>query len=86
MNDLLAAASGGAHGLPPHALAALLPVLALIVAIDVYCLIDLARARYVRYLPKMAWAMVILLVSAPIGPLIYLFAGRDRGEGRGMPR
>jgi hypothetical protein len=31
--------------LPPHLLAALVPLLVLLVALDVYCLVDLARAR-----------------------------------------
>ena len=57
---------------------ALVPLLVLVVALDVYCLIDLARAKSVRYAPKLVWAIVILFVSAPIGALIYLFVGRDR--------
>jgi len=69
--------------LPPHLLAALVPLLALILALDIFCLIDLARAKSVRGAPKLVWVLVILLVSAPIGALIYLFAGRDRGQQRG---
>jgi ABC-2 type transport system ATP-binding protein len=93
-NDLLAAGAGGAAVLPPGVLAfvaramprlpsalllALVPLLVLVVALDIYCLIDLARARYVRNVPKFVWVIVIVFVSAPIGALLYLFIGRDRG-------
>ena len=62
---------------------ALVPLLVLIVALDVYCLIDLARAKSVRNVPKWVWAIVILFISAPIGALVYLFVGRDRGQDSG---
>lgn len=68
--------------LSPHLLIALLPLLAAIVALDVYCLTDLVRARSVAGgVPKVVWAVVILFVSAPIGALVYLFFGRDRNRG-----
>ncbi|HEU5420890.1 MAG TPA: ATP-binding cassette domain-containing protein [Streptosporangiaceae bacterium] len=70
---------------PPNALPALIPVLVLVVALDGYCLIDLARAQSVRYAPKIVWALVILLISAPFGALAYLLLGRDR-TGRERPR
>src|SRR6516225_5696950 len=79
---LLAAGLANAGKLPPGLLFALVPLLVLIVALDVYCLIDLARAKSVRYLPKIVWAIVILVASAPIGALIYLFVGRDRDRDR----
>src|SRR5215469_7819296 len=72
--------SGEALRLPPHLPVALLPLLALIVALDAYCLVDLARARSARGAPKIVWAIVIVFVSAPIGALVYLFAGRDRSR------
>jgi ABC-2 type transport system ATP-binding protein len=78
---LLGAGFGGASRLPPHLLAALVPVLVLVVALDAYCLIDLARARSVRNAPKIIWVIVILFFSAPIGALAYLFFGRERGRG-----
>ena len=79
-NDLLAAAASGSGKLPPNLALALVPLLVLIVALDVYCLIDLARAKSVRNAPKWVWALVILFISAPIGALVYLFVGRDRGR------
>jgi hypothetical protein len=81
MRDSLAAAgASGRISLPPHLLAALVPLLVLVIALDVYCLIDLARAPSVRGVPKIVWVIIILFVSAPIGALIYLFVGRDRGR------
>jgi ABC-2 type transport system ATP-binding protein len=79
-NNLLAAAAGGAGKPPAGLLLALVPLVVLILGLDVYCLIDLARAKSVRNVPKWVWALVILFVSAPLGPLVYLFAGRDRGQ------
>src|SRR4029450_4112546 len=67
--------------LPPHLLAALVPLLVLLVTLDVYCLVDLARARSMGGAAKLAWAVVIVFVSAPLGALLYLFLGRDRGRG-----
>ena len=86
LNYLLAAEAGGSGKPPPGVLFALVPLLVLVVALDVYCLIDLARARSVRYLPKVVWVIVILFVSAPIGALIYLFVGRDRDRDRDTAR
>jgi uncharacterized membrane protein YoaK (UPF0700 family) len=77
-NDLLAAGLRAAAG-PSHQLwKALLPVIILAVLFDVYCLIDVIRAGSVRRLPKVVWALVIVLISAPWGGLAYLFLGRDR--------
>jgi ABC-2 type transport system ATP-binding protein len=76
----LAAGSGGSFRLTPHLAVALLPLLVLIVALDAYCLVDLARAGSARGAPKIVWAIIILFVSAPIGALVYLFAGREPGR------
>jgi ABC-2 type transport system ATP-binding protein len=57
---------------------ALVPVLALLAGLDVYCLVNLARAKSVRNAPKLAWVIVILVVSAPLGAILYLFFGLDR--------
>jgi len=56
---------------------ALLPIVILLLAFDVYCLLDL-RASSVKYLPKWGWALVILFVSAPIGGILYLAVGREQ--------
>jgi ABC-2 type transport system ATP-binding protein len=67
------------HGHPLlHILPALVPALVLILGLDAFCLINLARSKSVRNAPKLAWVIVILAVSAPIGALLYLFFGMDR--------
>jgi hypothetical protein len=55
--------------------AALVPILVLAIAFEVYCLVDLAGAE-VRYLPKWVWGLLIL-VSNPIGGVAYLLLGRS---------
>lgn len=89
MNILLAAGGNAAASHPRFShqlLFALAPILILCVLFDVYCLIDLSRAKSVRHLPKAVWAIIIVLISAPWGGLIYLFLGRDRGRGTAVPR
>ena len=58
-NHLLAAAASGSGKLLP----AVVPLLVLILGLDAYCLIDLARAKSVRHMPKWVWVLVILLIS-----------------------
>lgn len=58
-------------------LVALIPLFALLAGLIVYCLVDLIRARSVRFLPKPVWALIIVLVSAPFGALAYLVFGKD---------
>ncbi len=57
--------------------AALAPILVVLVAIgfEVFCLVDLARAEEVRYLPKWGW-LIVSLISIPLGGIIYLTVGR----------
>jgi ABC-2 type transport system ATP-binding protein len=70
-----------ASGLP--GLAAAIPILVLVVVpFAIVCLVDLARVRQVRYLPKWGWA-VIICVSIPWGGLAYLVFGRS-GQTRGL--
>jgi Phospholipase_D-nuclease N-terminal len=80
-NLLLAAGAGTATTHARHLIEALAPILVLCIVFDVYCLRDLIRSKAVRHLPKAVWAIIIVLVSAPWGGLIYLFLGRDRGQG-----
>jgi hypothetical protein len=89
MNVLLAAGASAAanHARFSHQLLyALAPILILAVLFDVYCLTDLIRAKSVRHLPKAVWAIIIVVISAPWGGLIYLFLGRDRGRAAAAPR
>lgn len=55
----------------------LLVIVVLAVCFDGFCLVDLARARQVRYLPKPAWVL-LCLVQSPLGGIMYLSAGRVR--------
>jgi ABC-2 type transport system ATP-binding protein len=62
--------------LPPGSAVAI-PVLAVAVAFAAWCLVDLARAGQVRYLPKWLW-VVLICVSVPWGGLAYLIFGKVR--------
>ena len=53
-------------------IAILLGVL-LVVAFDAFCLASLMAADRVRFLPKLAWAGVIVCIS-PLGGLVYLLS------------
>jgi hypothetical protein len=62
---------------------------ALAVGFDAFCLIDIARAAQVRYLPKWAWAL-ICLIQTPGGGIAYLSIGhigraRSVGPGEAKP-
>jgi hypothetical protein len=61
-------------------LAVLIPVLVLAAGFAVFCLVDLARAEEVRYLPKWAWAILCLGVglTIPWGGILYLIVGKVR--------
>jgi hypothetical protein len=54
--------------------AALAPVLALLAAFVVYCLVDLTRSE-VQHLPKWGWA-IVCVISVPLGGIVYLTMGR----------
>ena len=56
--------------------AAFLPIIALLLAFSVYCLLDLRKSE-VKHLPKWVWALVIL-VSSPLGGITYLAVGRQQ--------
>jgi hypothetical protein len=57
--------------------AALVPIVVIAVGFVVFCLVDLARADQVRYLPRWAWA-IVCLISVPLGGIVYLILGRRR--------
>jgi ABC-type tungstate transport system substrate-binding protein len=59
-------------------LLALAPVLLLSVAFVVWVVVDIVRADTVRHLPRWAW-IVISVISVPLGGIVYLLFGRDRG-------
>jgi hypothetical protein len=59
---------------------ALAPLLLLVLGLQVYCLIDIVRSSSVRYLPKLVWAVIVVVVSAPLGAFAYLIWGRNRDD------
>jgi Phospholipase_D-nuclease N-terminal len=63
----------------PHSRWPLVWLPAAAVAFVVFCLIDLARAERVRYLPKWAWA-IACLIQIPLGGIMYLTVGRVRRD------
>ncbi|MEV7557974.1 PLD nuclease N-terminal domain-containing protein [Streptomyces sp. NPDC089795] len=60
----------------------------LILALTIYAFIDCLNTpeAEVKHLPKVVWVIIILLFSI-VGPVVWLFAGKDRvasgGGGRG---
>lgn len=54
--------------------AALAPLLALVVAFQVFCVVEVFR-HDAKLLPRWAWVIVILVVSAPVGGILYLVVG-----------
>jgi hypothetical protein len=87
---MVVAAISAVRADPQRPLLSLAIILALAAAFDAFCLIDIARAKQVRYLPKWAWAL-ICLGQAPAGGIVYLCVGRvDRapsapGNSAGRP-
>ncbi len=55
-------------------IAILLGVL-LVVVFDVFCLVHLGKADTAHFLPKFAWAVLVVCTS-PLGGLVYLLAQR----------
>ena len=55
------------------------PLLAIVLAVDVALLLDLRRRPTVTGPPKAVWALVILLVTFPVGAALYWFVGRTTG-------
>ena len=61
-------------------MAVLIPILIVVLALDVFCFVDLYRAEEVGYLPKWAWAIIIILIHF-FGAIGYLIFGRKRQAG-----
>jgi hypothetical protein len=58
-------------------MAVFVPVVIALLAFDIFCLVDLYRAEEVGYLPKWAWAIIILVMHL-LGGIGYLIVGRNR--------
>ncbi|MBP6005415.1 PLDc N-terminal domain-containing protein [Candidatus Saccharibacteria bacterium] len=59
--------------------AAILPLVILVLAIDTYCLIDIYKHNSSRYLPRWAWA-IIVLGSFPLGAICYLILAKKQND------
>lgn len=57
--------------------------LGLAIGFDAFCLVGIARAARVRYLPKWAWVL-ICMIQTPLGGIMYLSIGHI-GRPRPMP-
>jgi Phospholipase_D-nuclease N-terminal len=55
-------------------LSAILLGVLLVVAFEVFCLVHLAAADRVRFLPKFAWAIIVC--ASPFGGIAYLLCQR----------
>jgi hypothetical protein len=54
----------------------IIPLVLLQLTLMIVALMDLIRREKTRYLPKWAWAIIILLGEL-IGPIIYFIFGRE---------
>jgi hypothetical protein len=63
--------------------AILLPILIVVLALDIFCFVDLYRAEEVGYLPKWAWTLIIIMIHF-FGAIAYLFFGRKHHAGLGL--
>ena len=54
---------------------ALITAVAVVLIFEVYCLVDIARAKDVRRLDRETWAL-ISLVTRPLGGILYLSLGK----------
>ncbi|MEV6033969.1 PLD nuclease N-terminal domain-containing protein [Nonomuraea sp. NPDC052116] len=55
---------------------ALIPVLAIELALDAYVIVDAIRHPRVRNLPRWAWVLLTLFAN-PFGAIAYILAGRS---------
>ncbi len=53
----------------------IIPLVLVQLVLIVVCLLDLGRRQNVKFLPKWAWGIIIVLGEL-IGPAIYLIIGR----------
>jgi DMSO reductase anchor subunit len=54
----------------------IIPIVVLQLVLMIVALVDLVRREKARYLPKWAWAIVIILGEL-IGPIVYFIFGRE---------
>jgi hypothetical protein len=54
----------------------IIPIVLIQLVLMIVCLVDLIRREKTRYLPKWAWA-IIIIIGELLGPIIYLILGRE---------
>jgi hypothetical protein len=54
----------------------IIPLVLLQLTLMIVAMVDLIRREKTRYLPKWAWAIIIILGEL-IGPIIYFILGRE---------
>ncbi len=54
----------------------LIPVILLELVLMIVAVTDLLRREKTRYLPKWAWAIIVILIQI-IGPIVYFIIGRE---------
>jgi len=54
----------------------IIPLVLLQLILMVVALLDLSKREKVRWLPKWAWAIIIILGEL-VGPIVYLVVGRE---------
>jgi hypothetical protein len=54
----------------------IIPIVLIQLTLMIVCLVDLIRRQKTRYIPKWAWAIIIILGEL-LGPIIYLIFGRE---------
>ena len=52
------------------------PLLVLVIAFQVFCVVDVIRSPSTRHLPRWAWVLVCLAVNL-LGGVLYLMIGRE---------
>lgn len=57
-------------------IALVLPIALLQLGLIIFALKDLITRRSVRYLPRWAWALLVIFTGL-IGPVLYLVIGRE---------
>jgi len=64
-------------------MAVLLPIFIVVLALDIFCFVDLYRSEEVNHLPKWAW-VILIIVAHFVGAIGYLIFGRKRHAGLGL--
>jgi hypothetical protein len=59
-----------------HYLPYIIPIILVELVLVIICIVDLVRREKVRYIPKWAWALIIIFIQI-FGAVGYLIFGRE---------